>query len=94
MDLYFGTAVADSGWDSTRTDSGAQPLVYADGKKNLTCAVNGEIYNWKDLIKGLKNRDVPLVTGSDCEVIMHLVSRPFESRSTLTEAGSAATDHP
>ena len=53
-------------------ESGAQPLVYADGKKNLTCAVNGEIYNWKDLIKGLKNRDVPLVTGSDCEVIMHL----------------------
>jgi asparagine synthetase B (glutamine-hydrolysing) len=68
-------------------------LVYADGKKNLTCAVNGEIYNWKDLIKGLKNRDVPLVTGSDCEVIMHLVSRPFESRSTLTEAGRATTDH-
>jgi len=51
-------------------------LVYADGNKNLTCAVNGEIYNWKDLISGLKNRDVPLVTGSDCEVIMHLVSIP------------------
>ena len=74
MRLYLGTLVADDGWTRPGTDSGAQPLVYADGKKNLTCAVNGEIYNWKDLIKGLKNRDVPLVTGSDCEVIMHLVS--------------------
>jgi hypothetical protein len=55
-------------------ESGAQPLIYADGKKNLSCAVNGEIYNWKELRDGLKSRDVPFVTGSDCEVIMHLVS--------------------
>jgi asparagine synthetase B (glutamine-hydrolysing) len=58
-------------------ESGAQPLIYADGKKNLSCAVNGEIYNWKELRDGLKDRSVPMVTGSDCEVIMHLVSTAF-----------------
>ena len=53
-------------------ESGAQPMVYANGKRDLSCAVNGEIYNWKELRAGLKNKDVGFITGSDCEVIMHL----------------------
>lgn len=53
-------------------DSGSQPLIYADGKKNLALAVNGEIYNHIALRKGLKDQDAPFKTKSDCEVLMHL----------------------
>ncbi|WFD34343.1 asparagine synthase (glutamine-hydrolyzing) [Malassezia cuniculi] len=50
-------------------DSGAQPLVSEDGK--IVLAVNGEIYNHRQLRKSLKN-DVHFKTESDCEVIMYL----------------------
>ncbi|GAA5911055.1 hypothetical protein JCM6882_006864 [Rhodosporidiobolus microsporus] len=50
-------------------DTGAQPLVSDDEK--LLLAVNGEIYNHRQLRKGLKNPGV-FKTHSDCEVIMHL----------------------
>lgn len=53
-------------------DTGAQPLVNDDG--SLILAVNGEIYNHKQLRKELKNQDAIFKTHSDCEVIMHLVS--------------------
>ena len=50
-------------------DSGAQPLVSDDGK--IILAVNGEIYNHRQLRKSLKN-PVSFKTDSDCEVIMYL----------------------
>lgn len=50
-------------------DSGAQPLVSEDGK--LLLAVNGEIYNYRQLRASLKN-EVHFKTESDCEVIMYL----------------------
>jgi asparagine synthase (glutamine-hydrolysing) len=50
--------------------SGEQPLVSIDGKIILT--VNGEIYNYKELMaSGLKNK-YEWQTGSDCEVILYL----------------------
>lgn len=52
------------------TESGAQPIVSEDG--NIVLCVNGEIYNYKHLQNGLKNK-YTFKTGSDCEVIMHLV---------------------
>ncbi|GAA5990100.1 hypothetical protein JCM11641_007067 [Rhodosporidiobolus odoratus] len=50
-------------------DTGAQPLVSDDEK--ILLAVNGEIYNHRQLRKQLKNPAV-FKTHSDCEVIMHL----------------------
>ncbi|CDS03120.1 Putative Asparagine synthetase [Lichtheimia ramosa] len=50
-------------------ESGAQPIVSEDG--NIVLCVNGEIYNYKHLQNGLKNK-YTFKTGSDCEVIMHL----------------------
>ncbi len=50
-------------------DSGAQPLYSPDGKNIL--AVNGEIYNHKDLEEALK-QDFTFQTHSDCEVILAL----------------------
>jgi asparagine synthase (glutamine-hydrolysing) len=50
-------------------DHGAQPLVGRDGDRVL--AVNGEIYNHKDLERGLL-APYPFKTGSDCEVILAL----------------------
>ena len=49
-------------------ESGAQPLRSADGRHLL--AVNGEIYNHRDLELGLP--DYKLLTDSDCEVILPL----------------------
>lgn len=57
------------------TDSGAQPLVSED--ENLFLAVNGEIYNHRILRKHLKG-DPKFKTHSDCEVILHLVSRSLK----------------
>lgn len=50
-------------------DSGAQPLVSED--KKLYLAVNGEIYNFRQLRASLKDQ-VQFQTESDCEVIMYL----------------------
>ncbi|MCE3283050.1 MAG: asnB, partial [Chitinophagaceae bacterium] len=49
--------------------SGKQPLYSADG--NLVLAVNGEIYNHKELRKQLK-QPYDFLTHSDCEVILAL----------------------
>ncbi|GAA5947642.1 hypothetical protein JCM10213_002242 [Rhodosporidiobolus nylandii] len=51
-------------------DTGAQPLVSDDEK--LLLAVNGEIYNHRQLRKQLKDQSAVFKTHSDCEVIMHL----------------------
>ena len=50
--------------------TGAQPLVSTDGK--LILAVNGEIYNHRQLRKNLKDQNAEFRTQSDCEVILHL----------------------
>ena len=50
-------------------ESGSQPLVSPDG--HIVVAVNGEIYNYKDLYQTLKKPYKPK-TGSDCEVILPL----------------------
>ena len=49
--------------------SGGQPLYSPDKKQVL--AVNGEIYNHRDIRKRLEGR-YPFATGSDCEVILAL----------------------
>lgn len=49
--------------------SGKQPLLSADGK--LVLAVNGEIYNHKELRKNLKH-PYQFLTQSDCEIILAL----------------------
>lgn len=49
--------------------SGGQPLISKDGKHIL--AVNGEIYNHRELREELKD-DYEFQTGSDCEVILAL----------------------
>ena len=49
-------------------DSGAQPLISADGEQVL--AVNGEIYNHRELRKACP--DYEFQTSSDCEVILAL----------------------
>ena len=50
-------------------ESGRQPLFSPDGKQVL--AVNGEIYNHKDIRRQYKDR-YAFQTGSDCEVILVL----------------------
>ena len=50
-------------------DSGSQPLVSDDGK--LFLAVNGEIYNHRQLRASLSEK-IEFKTDSDCEVILYL----------------------
>jgi asparagine synthase (glutamine-hydrolysing) len=50
--------------------SGHQPL--HDGSGTLWLVANGEIYNYIDLRKDLEARGHQFLTGSDCEVILHL----------------------
>ena len=50
-------------------DSGAQPLI--DQKEGRVLAVNGEIYDHRELRKLLK-KEHPWQTKSDCEVILYL----------------------
>lgn len=53
-----------------------QPLVI----NNIVLICNGEIYNYKDLYKSM---DIEPVTGSDCEVIIHLYLK-YGITQTLT----------
>ncbi|KAG2522065.1 hypothetical protein JM18_005695 [Phytophthora kernoviae] len=52
-------------------ESGAQPLVSNDPEGNITCSVNGEIYNYKELAQTLKT-PYKFMTKSDCEIIIPL----------------------
>ncbi|TMW58366.1 hypothetical protein Poli38472_009925 [Pythium oligandrum] len=52
-------------------ESGAQPLVSTDADESITLAVNGEIYNHKQLAAELKT-PYTFRTKSDCEVIIPL----------------------
>ncbi|SDI85609.1 asparagine synthase (glutamine-hydrolysing) [Ferrimonas sediminum] len=53
-------------------DNGAQPLYSKDG--NLVLAVNGEIYNHRELRQELAD-EYEFQTGSDCEVILALYQK-------------------
>ena len=52
--------------------SGKQPLYSADGK--IVLAVNGEIYNHREIRRELEG-EYEFLTGSDCEVIIPLYQR-------------------
>lgn len=52
-------------------ESGAQPLVSNDAAQRITLAVNGEIYNYKELAAQLQT-PYEFRTKSDCEVIIPL----------------------
>lgn len=48
---------------------GDQPFVFENETDKVIMASNGEIYNYKELIK---EHDLPVKTHSDCEVILWL----------------------
>jgi asparagine synthase (glutamine-hydrolysing) len=50
--------------------SGEQPMVSTDG--SIVLSVNGEIYNYKELMAGGLTNTYEFQTGSDCEVLMYL----------------------
>ncbi len=52
------------------TESGAQPMVTADGK--LRVVFNGEIYNYRKLRRELEQRGYRFHSHSDTEVLLHL----------------------
>ena len=64
-------------------ESGKQPLFSPDGKQVL--AVNGEIYNHKDIRRQYKGK-YAFKTGSDCEVILALYR---DWRATVNENSSS-----
>jgi asparagine synthase (glutamine-hydrolysing) len=53
----------------TGVADGAQPLASEDGRLQLVC--NGEIYNHRELRRGLEARGHRFATGSDAEVVVH-----------------------
>ena len=57
-------------WKIIDLVSGDQPLTSADDSIVLLC--NGEIYNYKELQAGLKDRSVRFKTRSDVEVLIYL----------------------
>jgi len=63
-------------------ESGAQPLRSED--ESVTIAVNGEVYNYKELYKTLATPYSPK-TGSDCEVLLPLYEQygPSEKMGSL-----------
>jgi asparagine synthase (glutamine-hydrolysing) len=58
--------------------AGEQPFEYDNC---FVCVVNGEIYNYKQIIEDLKdkNPELKLQSGSDCEVILPLLSEILKS---------------
>ncbi|MEI8122922.1 MAG: asparagine synthase (glutamine-hydrolyzing), partial [bacterium] len=55
------------------SQNGRQPFVNEDGTRFLTS--NGEIYNYRDLRPSLLKAGHHFVSGSDCEVILHLLEQ-------------------
>ena len=66
--------------------SGNQPLYSKDRK--LSLAVNGEIYNYKDL-RARVNDESKFRTGSDCEPIVHLYEQVGDEVASLLDGDFA-----
>ncbi len=66
---YGNHAIAHERLAIIDPESGAQPLMSRD--ESIVVAVNGEIYNYKDVYAELETKYDP-VTGSDCEVMIPL----------------------
>jgi len=54
------------------SELGNQPFIWYDEDKTIVLIVNGEIYNYKELIE---EHDLKLFSNSDCEVIYHLYQK-------------------
>jgi len=54
------------------SELGNQPFIWYDEDKTIVLIVNGEIYNYKELIE---KYDLKLISNSDCEVIYHLYKK-------------------
>lgn len=67
-------------------EGGAQPLHY----KQFVLVCNGEIYNYKTLIDTYQ---LPVTSGSDCEVILHLYDRFREKCLDLLDGEFAFVIH-
>src|SRR5690606_14544932 len=58
-------------------EGGTQPLQSADG--TIALVANGEIYNYRELRRGLERDGHVFLTQSDCEVIIALYQRHGEA---------------
>jgi asparagine synthase (glutamine-hydrolysing) len=61
-----------------------QPYIIEDGDRTIVFVCNGEIYNFKELIK---KHNLPITTNSDCLTIPHLYIKYFNDNcdTTFTE---------